>query len=88
MEPRRPRSFTLAERRSGVWEIRTADAALIARLARTDDDEVEVSWQSSIPLPHVYATAEVALTDLVMWESRPRGGTKPIPIPSARPPRV
>ncbi len=79
--------FCLIERASG-WEIRTVDAALIAHIVMTDDDQVRVTWYRSIPLPPVYTTAHVALVDLVMWESRPRGGTKPIPIPHLAPPKA
>ncbi|KAA9107707.1 hypothetical protein [Microbacterium rhizomatis] len=88
MPPAHQGRFTLVERGGDVWEIATERDDLVAVIVRAEDDHVEVSWQPGIPLPHVYTTAEVAMTDLVMWESRSPGGTKPIPIPHAPPMRA
>ncbi|MCR2810988.1 MULTISPECIES: hypothetical protein [unclassified Microbacterium] len=77
------RHWVIHDRRSG-----TASAGVAARLSVSDDDdEVHVTWFSVTPLPIVYATPGDVLTSLEMWQSRPHGGTKPIPIPHFPPPR-
>ena len=82
------RRFRLLPRGEGRWEIRTTDASIVARLELTDNDTVAVDWVQPRPLPREYSTPRAALADLVMWEDRPRGGTKPIPIPHSPPPRL
>ena len=79
------RRFRLAARGDRQWEICTTDGSLVARLTRTDDDTAVVEWVRTLPLPREYSSPQAALADLVMWEERPRGGTKPIPIPHAPP---
>lgn len=58
----------------------------VAHLTLTDDDNVEVVWSHSIPLPASYASARDALEHLVTWSARHIGSTKPIPIPHIPPP--
>lgn len=62
------------------------DAAhLVACIHIAGEDDVEVLWLRDVPLPTRYATAGDVLDDLVMWTTRSRGGSRPVPIP-ARPP--
>ena len=58
----------------------------VAELRVTENDDVEVEWMTPTPLPVRYATLQDALDDLILWERRGRGATKPIPIPHHPPP--
>ena len=58
----------------------------VAELLISEDDQVEVVWITPTPLAIRYATVQDALDDLILWERRGRGGTKPIPIPHRPPP--
>jgi hypothetical protein len=53
----------------------------LGRVTLTEDDQVEVSWDEHVPLPVLYATLDDVLESLEEWAHRPRGATKPIPIP-------
>jgi hypothetical protein len=66
---------------------RTYMAQPIGRILVSEDDDVEVLWASSVPLPVVFATPEDALESLENWARGRRGSTKPIPIPHFPPPR-
>lgn len=73
------------------WEIhdltlRAPASQPVAELLMSEDDRVEVVWITPIPLPIQYATAQDVLADLILWERRGRGSTKPIPIPHRPPP--
>jgi hypothetical protein len=74
------------------WNIRDTRASTrtgqpIGRVRVSDDDDVEVIWAPTVPLPVVFATAEDALESLENWARGRRGATKPIPIPHFPPPR-
>lgn len=58
----------------------------LGRITMTEDDQIEVTWDAPVPLPVLYATLEDVLEDLEAWARRPRGATKPIPIPHYPPP--
>lgn len=62
------------------------EAHPLGRVTLTEDDQIEVSWDAAVPLPVVYATLEDVLESLEEWAHRPRGATKPIPIPHYPPP--
>ena len=57
------------------------------RASADDDDTVVVMWLTPTPLPVRYVSAEETIADLVLWERRAQGVTKPIPIPHSPPPQ-
>ncbi|GAA3215981.1 hypothetical protein [Microbacterium terregens] len=86
-----PRRFVLLRQDGQNWvihdrESHRATTRVAARITVTEDDEVHVTWLAVTPLPVVYATPEDVLASLEMWQARPHGGTKPIPIPHFPPP--
>jgi hypothetical protein len=58
----------------------------LGRIIVTDDDQVEVTWDAPVPLPVLYSSLEDVIESLEEWAHRPRGATKPIPIPHFPPP--
>jgi len=78
----------VGRRRWLVKDVRHPQSAAppLGRATLTEDDQVEVSWDASVPLPVLYATLEDVLENLEEWAHRPRGATKPIPIPHFPPP--
>ena len=86
------RRFALQRIDERTWVIELLDSAAsetdpVGHVALTEDDHIEVTWDMPIPLPLIYATLEDALESLEDWAARPRGATKPIPIPHYPPPR-
>lgn len=86
------RRFTLQRIDERTWMIEHLDSAAretdpVGHITVTEDDQVEVRWDMPVPLPVLYATLEDALDSLEDWAGRPRGATKPIPIPHFPPPR-
>jgi hypothetical protein len=84
--------FALERVDDRTWVIRDTHSQIfsaqpIGRMLVSDDDDVEVVWASSVPLPVVFATPEDALESLENWALGRRGATKPIPIPHFPPPR-
>lgn len=54
---------------------------VVAHLAPTDGDVVEVTWLQTTALPTQYATPRDVIDDLIRWKARTARGTRPIPIP-------
>ena len=86
------RRFALQRLDERTWTIELIDSAAseadpVGHVLLTEDDHIEVTWDMPIPLPVLYATLEDALESLEDWAARPRGATKPIPIPHYPPPR-
>jgi hypothetical protein len=85
------RRFALHRVDERTWMIEHIDGAAhatdpVGHVTVTEDDQVEVRWDMPVPLPVLYATLEDALESLEDWAGRPRGATKPIPIPHFPPP--
>jgi hypothetical protein len=85
------RRFALQRVGQSLWlitDIRdpTYAAHPVGHAAVTDDDRVEVTWDAPVPLPVLFATLNDVLDSLETWANRPRGSTKPIPIPHFPPP--
>lgn len=83
--------FVLIRLDDGGWVIQDRrpphdGVRVAARIAITEEDEVHVVWLSPTPLPVRYARPEDVLVSLEMWQLRPHGSTKPIPIPHFPPP--
>ena len=85
---RRFKLRTLDERAWLICEVGEDDRAsrTVAHLTMTDDDNVEVVWSHSIPLPASYGSAGDALEHMETWSAGHIGSTKPIPIPHMPPP--
>jgi len=80
--------FVLSQLSNRTWAIEDEgpSARVVAEITLTDEDDVTVIWVDGTPLPTRYRTPQDVLADLKFWKQRPRGGTKPIPIPHLSPP--
>ena len=70
-----------------IRDTRPGRSRPVGRMLVSEDDDVEIVWAPSVPLPVVFATPEDALESLENWARGGRGATKPIPIPHFPPPR-
>ncbi|WP_404430007.1 hypothetical protein LG299_10630 [Microbacterium lacus] len=88
--PLRIGKFALVELSPQNWVIEShgdADTVpcLVAQVVLTEDDYADITWVQPTPLPTRYSTPEDALADLALWQKRPSGGIKPVPIPHHAP---
>lgn len=54
---------------------------VVAHLAPTDADVIEVTWLRATALPTHYTTAHDVLDDLIRWNAKTGRDVRPIPIP-------
>jgi hypothetical protein len=61
------------------------DSGVLAFIEEVDEAGVSVSWLQPVPLATRYMSAEMVLTDLVLWCRRRNAAEPPLPIPHLPP---